>query len=78
MVKGEGKTRTLIWMGGHFDVARPRLVQTEPASDERDHPRCGQVDEYPELPHDRLITYLPPKRFVGCMELTLSDLYLPA
>ena len=33
-------------MGGHFDVARPRLVQTEPASDERDHPRCGQVDEY--------------------------------
>ena len=65
-------------MGGHFDVARPRLVQAGPASDERDHPQCGLVDGFnPELPRDRPITCLLPKRFVGCMKLSLSDLYLP-
>ena len=46
-------------MGGDFDVARPRLVQAGPASDEFDHFQHGLVDGFnPKLPHDRPITWL--------------------
>ena len=45
-------------MGGDFDVARPRLVQAGPASDELDHLRRGLVDGFnPRHPHDRPITF---------------------
>ena len=67
-------------MGGDFDVVRTRLVQAGPASDELDHLQRGLVDGFnPKLPHDRPITWLlllTPKRFVGLMNFSLSDLYL--
>ena len=46
-------------MSGDFDVARPRLVQAGPASDEWDHLQRGLVDGFsPKLPHDRPIAWL--------------------
>ena len=53
-------------MGGYFDVARTRLVQAGPASDELDHLRRGLA-----------YSCLPPKRFVGSMNLSPSNLYPP-
>ena len=60
-------------MGGGFDVARPRLVQVGPASDEWDHFQRGLVDGF--NPHDRLITWLT--LVYPFMNLSLSDFYLP-
>ena len=69
-------------MSGHFDVARLRLVPAGPVSDNSmsEIVLCAvwSTGSNPELPRDRLITYLDPKRFVGCMKLSLSDPYLPA
>ena len=69
-------------MGGRFDVARTRLVQAGPASDELDHFQHGLVNGLPELQHDRhrslsLLLFTPKHRFVGFMNLSPSYLYPP-